>query len=130
MNELELQNHDIAHLRCYYDGEISPLGTRVLKCCSIIFGGLHNTNSNILKKTNWADPYCISITTVHSLSTYDDNRLTVLVLLAHDMCVRIEITSCNFNYIKIMFHQRTRTGNFMSRHPSIEDVLKKWRKND
>jgi len=129
MGKLILQDNDLAHLRCYYKGEISDIGLKVLKICSRVFGGLHNTNSNTLEKTDWSNQRLISISTFHSFSTFDDSRLTQLVFCAHDFAVRIEITSCNFRYFKIHFHQRKgRTGPSYDRHPSLENAVKEWRK--
>ena len=123
-----LEEHDKKHLSYYYDGEISELGIKVLRFCSIIFGGLHNTPENTLRKTDWSNSHHIDITSFYSFSTIDDNKLTMLVLLAHDFKVRIEIQPCNFRYFRILFHQRKRDGMLHERHPTMEQVLKEWRK--
>lgn len=128
MKQLSVDDHDLAHLRCYYQGEVSEIGVKVLKICSRVFGGLHNTNSNTLEKTDWSNKNLISITTFHSFSTFDDTRLTQLIFCAHDFAVRIEIQPCNFRYFRILFHQRKRTGASYERHPSLEDAVKSWRK--
>lgn len=124
----KLQDHDVKHLSYYYKGDVSKLGRKVLKFCAIVFGGLHNTPDTVLEKTDWSNNHHIKINTFYSFSTYDDDRLTTLVLLAHDLAVRIEIQPCNFRYFSMLFHQRKRTGDLYHRHPTIEKVLKEWRK--
>lgn len=124
-----LESHDKKHLSYYYQGELSDLGIKVLRICSIIHGGLHNTPENTLTKTDWSNKHHIDITTFYSFSTIDDSRLTQLVLLAHDFKIRVEIKPCNFKYFRILFHQRKkRTGSLFERHPTMERVLKDWRK--
>lgn len=124
---MKLESHDLDHLRCYYDGKISEIGEKALSMMAVLFQGLHHIPSTQLEKIDWSDPYCISMSTFFPLATFDDNKLTNLVLLAHDFAVRVEVRPCNFHYLKIRFHQRKRDGDLYSRHPTIEDVLKKWR---
>lgn len=64
-------------------------------------------------------------------ATFDFNDLTRLVLLAHDRCIRVEINSGGPGRIRIAVHQRdTREGSMMERHPTIEEALAYWRKNE
>jgi hypothetical protein len=64
-----------------------------------------------------------------SLATYDFNELTRLVLLAHDHCVRVELSACNMQYMKLAIHKRERTGQMYNRHPTMEEVMSSWRGN-
>lgn len=59
-----------------------------------------------------------------TLATFDFDELTRLVLMAHEKCIRVEITPCNFRLIKIRIHKRVRDGNSMRRHPTLEQVLR------
>jgi hypothetical protein len=61
------------------------------------------------------------------LSTWDFNRLTVLVLAAHEHCVRVEISSSGPGMVKLLFHDRNRTGKGWDSHPTIEEALKNYR---
>lgn len=62
------------------------------------------------------------------LATWDFDALTRLVLLAHDRCVRVEVTPCNMQYLRIAIWQRhTRLGGIAERHPTIETALACWR---
>jgi hypothetical protein len=63
------------------------------------------------------------------LSTFDFDRLTRLVFLAHDRCVRVEIRSSGPRMVKLCIWKRSgRTGEIWSRHPTIETALDMWRK--
>ena len=60
------------------------------------------------------------------LSTFDFNKLTRLVLLAHRDFVRIEITNSGPRQVKIMAHLRRpkQKGDCMwSYHPSLADLI-------
>lgn len=54
------------------------------------------------------------------LSTFDFNRLTQLVIIAHRYCVRIEITSSGPRMVRIIAHRRSRTETSITkRHPGL-----------
>lgn len=55
-----------------------------------------------------------------SFATFDSSLLTLLVVRAHDRCVRVDISHGFPNGIVIDFHQRKRDGAFCTRHPTIE----------
>lgn len=61
------------------------------------------------------------------LSTFDDNQLTRLVLLAHERCQRIVVAPCNFKLLKITISQRVpyEAGSWASQyHPTLEQALR------
>lgn len=65
------------------------------------------------------------------LSTYDWNRLTRLVLLAHRDFVRIEIASSGPRMVKIIAHRRKPKEDKDSqwqRHPSLGDLITEIKK--
>ena len=63
-------------------------------------------------------------------ATYDTDGLTALVLGAHDRAIRVEIAPCNFTHLAITMHPRSREhASQWGRHPSIEDVLDRRRRN-
>ena len=61
------------------------------------------------------------------LSTFDFDKLTRLVFLAHDRCMRVEIGSSGPNMVKIIIHKRTREGSMSQRHPTLEQAFELWR---
>lgn len=56
------------------------------------------------------------------LSTFDTDALTRLVILAHDLAIRVEIRPAMHN-VRVLAHQRTREGSLMHRHPTIEEAI-------
>lgn len=78
---------------------------------------------------NWAPAF--ASTTTADLSTYDWNRLTRLVLLAHRDFVRVELASSGPRMIKICAHRRapkTDKDTQCQRHPSLDDLIQEIQK--
>jgi hypothetical protein len=112
-------------------GTPSTLGYRVVQMFEILECGLHHCDNEQMAKVDWTNPFCIKVNYYArgGLSTWDFNRLTVLVFLAHDFGIRVEIYPCNFAYFKLLFHQRyAREGDICDRHPTIEQALEVWRR--
>jgi len=67
----------------------------------------------------------VCINFLGDLSTFDWNRLTRLVLLAHRDAVRIEMASSGPRMVKIIAHQRAHKpdGRIYERHPSLTDLI-------
>lgn len=108
-----------------YKIELSPLGEKVATILGTVWQGLYHIQSN-LKKVDWKNPEYIEINIESpQLATWDYNRLTQLVVLCHDNCIRMSVEPCNFRILKFYFHQRKgRTGHGWERHPSLEDHIK------
>lgn len=62
------------------------------------------------------------------LSTFDGDRLTRLVFLAHDHCIRVEIGCSGPHRVKIILSDRQREGRMHQRHPTLEQALAVHRK--
>lgn len=107
---------------------LSSLGEAVAELLEILVGGIYRLYPYDIRSTAWNDTHCIEIRWNQSLSTYDDSLLTRLVILAHDRCIRVELSPRNFNYLTIRFHPRQREGGIFERHPTIEQALNHWRK--
>lgn len=57
-------------------------------------------------------------------STYDFNKLTTAVVMAHDRMIRFDISPSGPGLLRLSFHRRhTRDGNMAARHPTIEDAI-------
>ena len=64
-----------------------------------------------------------------TLSSTDPDALTRLVFLAHDRCIRVEVSGAAPGCLKIILHRRhKRDGRFWQRHPTIEQALDTWRR--
>lgn len=92
---------------------------------SELYFGKHHIPSKI---KSWGEGWCIN----HwgDLSTFDFDTLTRLVFLAHDSCIRVEISQGGPRAVKIAIWKREgRTGSMYTRHPTIENALEKWRED-
>lgn len=69
----------------------------------------------------------VSINAYGDLSTFDNDSLTRLVLLAHRESVRVEIASSGPRLVKIMCHKRVsdRSQDSYSRHPDLDELIEK-----
>lgn len=56
------------------------------------------------------------------LATWDSNKLTNLVLVAHRYLVRIEIASSGLGRLKVIAHRRKAEGSMSQRHPGLTDL--------
>jgi hypothetical protein len=63
------------------------------------------------------------VMTYGSLSTFDYNGLTRLVMLSHDRCIRADISAKGMSRMIIQVHKRIREGEFSRRHPTIEEHI-------
>jgi hypothetical protein len=94
---------------------------RAERVVNAVFGGKHQWPT-IRKHNTRMEHWEINCSS--GLATFDSDRLTRLVLAAHKEMVRVEITPCNFQCVKIRLHnRRNRTGAFHERHPTIEKAL-------
>lgn len=61
-------------------------------------------------------------------ATFDFDRLTRLVFLAHDRCIRAEFEGSGPGLIRLVLHKRhSRDGRMSEKHPTIEQALSAWR---
>ncbi|HPM27334.1 MAG TPA: hypothetical protein PLD96_08320 [Methanothrix sp.] len=60
-----------------------------------------------------------------SMATFDDNRLTRLVILAHKHCIRAQIAQGGPNRLRIAIWKRKREGSLCERHPTMEQAIHK-----
>lgn len=87
-----------------------------------LFGGAHH----VPKVKEWGEG--IAVDTFQPFATFDSDRLTYLVFLAHERCVRIQVQSSSPRHIKIALWKRQgREGRYFERHPSIDEVFACWR---
>lgn len=88
-----------------------------------VFGGLHHVN--VIKDFGFG----AEVLVYGGLSTWDFNKLTELVVAAHDDCVRVEIEPANFHDLRLIFHPRDRSATDSTRrHPTMEEALDTIRK--
>lgn len=100
---------------------VSVLGGVVAMILDKVFGGIHNVPLT-KAPVAWEDDYVVHVTlSWQTLTTVDDSRLTMLVVLAHDNALRLQISAKAANHIELMFHQRQRAGSLFQRCPTLEE---------
>jgi hypothetical protein len=107
--------------------KLSPFGVRVADLLGEWACGIYHI-SGAISKTDWSDDFYIAINYDGTLDTFDNGNLTRLVMLAHWMCIRVEINSLNFRYMKISFSDRKRVGDLYNRHPTIDEAVERFKK--
>ncbi len=58
-----------------------------------------------------------------NFATFDFSKLTKLVVLAHDKCIRVELNPVRNQIMQIAIWKRERTGGMSERHPTMEDAI-------
>lgn len=85
-----------------------------------VFGGSHHWP----KINKFENPKRWEINYRGDLATFDSDRLTRLVVAAHDKIIRASVAPSGPGMIKIVFHPRAgRSGRMFARHPTIGEVL-------
>lgn len=169
-NDLDI----IRHYNVDKKGKERPLSENARKTLIMLseaFGGLHHLDSDQLKIFDYQSDFYNQYLLNHSIATFDDMRLTCLVIMAHDMAVRFDIQPTNLDptdeyfdrkilqeqcndvngeydteytpenlyddipkprsaYLRLMFHERTRDGDFSRRHPTLEESMVGFRTNN
>jgi hypothetical protein len=66
----------------------------------------------------------VSVSWRTGMATWDFSELTRLVVMAHDRCIRAEITQGGPGLLKVLLHKRhTREGDISRRHPTLEEHI-------
>jgi hypothetical protein len=108
----------------------SEIGLKSAKIISLVFNGLHNAPFSNVEAIDWERKNHTVMNIYHSLSTFDLSKLTELVVLSHDFCVRLEISAVRNGILELMFHPRIRgdgPGQRSKVMPTIEQQIKRIR---
>jgi hypothetical protein len=110
-----------------YKVEMSEFGEQVAEFLNILFRGVYHIQGKGLKNADWASSQWIEVSItdyISHFSTYDFNLLTAIVVLSHDLCIRVELKPTSRHSIKLCFSPRKREGiNFYDRMPTLEDHI-------
>lgn len=90
------------------------------------YGGEHHFPRGGVK--DWGTGWCVN----HDqgdLATYDFDRLTKLVIMAHDKCIRVSVQPHQFKTLRIAIWKRAREGGLSLRHPTLEQAIESFRKS-
>lgn len=106
---------------------MSPLGERVADLVDQLVSGIYHWPR--YQKQDWSTDLWITLKYDRGMATFDNNMLTALVFLAHEYCMRVEISPCMRN-LEVQFHQRKgRDGGLSARHPTLEQAVERFVKN-
>ena len=102
---------------------MSELGKTVANILGYVGCGIYNCPISH-ERIDWTDEYCIVVNWSNSLSNWDFDNLTRLVLECHERLIRIELTASAPRRIRMTFHQRkSRIGNMSDKMPTIEEMI-------
>jgi hypothetical protein len=104
----------------------SPLGIAVADILGLVYYGIYHLEGCHLEKVNWTHPDYIRVQLNRGmdLASYDFNELTKLVALAHDLCIRVQVSGHGMNALRLTFTPRDRNADsMMRRHPTMEEAL-------
>ena len=126
-----LSSNDLAMIEFYTKGkEISENARKTLTILSEVFGGLHHIPQKQLERFDYFSTNYNEVSLPMSLATWDTQYLTLLVIICHDMAVRMEIHPSMRN-LRLTFHQRKRESKiFWERHPTLEETIEGFRENN
>lgn len=114
------------HFRKYVCENPSPLGLEVAELIDRLVAGFHHIESDLRGKVDWSNTHHIVVPWPRhfNLATVDSDLLTRLVVLSHDMMLRVEVRPRAHRWQEFIFHKRlTRTGSLMERMPAIEEHI-------
>ncbi|OHD26879.1 MAG: hypothetical protein A2Y38_15470 [Spirochaetes bacterium GWB1_59_5] len=99
--------------------------------CWCMFCDLMGGEHHVFGKVKPATDRGISIAELScgGWSTFDFDRLTSAVVMAHDRCIRFSVSPCNMQYLRFQLHKRhEREGQMSARHPTLEEHTATLRK--
>lgn len=109
---------------------ISPFGRAVADLLGLVWRGLYHLPDDSLMKAEWHSDHWIKIRLYkgHDLATYDFADLAWLVVVAHDLSMRVSVHAEFGGAIVLGFSPRKRTGCMAQRMPLLEDHVAEIRK--
>jgi hypothetical protein len=102
----------------------SEFGLRVADLLGDLYQGLYHLSEKTLKLVEWEHLNYVTLCVPDELATFDGDRLTNLVILAHDYHIRVAVSGASNKYLRLTFHNRQRKGGFTERHPEIEEAVR------
>lgn len=106
---------------------VSEQGARCAEFVRAFYCGWHHFPHHV-RNIDWSNRF-VAFTHRHDgLCTFDGNKLTTLVLMAHDLGIRVEIEPA-MRYLRIVLHPRdiNTIASGWAGHPTMETALAQWR---
>lgn len=110
----------------------SEVGRKAFRVLDSVYRGIYHLPYSLVRRIDFTDAICVEVCVPGSMSTYDFDELTRLVIAAHEERVRVTIGPASPKYIRLMFHNRTKSYHDLSarmweRHPTIEEAVSIYR---
>lgn len=107
--------------------KLPEFGAMVADLLGDLYQGIYHLSTTSLRATEWHNLAWIEICVPDELATFDGDRLTMLVILAHERHIRVSVSGASNKYLRLIFHPRKRDGGFTERHPTIEAAIETCR---
>jgi hypothetical protein len=110
---------------------ISELGLQVADLLGELFYGIYHLDYKALNRVDWANTHYIEVSVGwKSWSSVDFDTLTRLVFLAHHRAMRIDIAPIKYQWMRLLFHQRGRTGSEnLEKHPTLDEAVSRFKQD-
>ena len=120
----------IRYLKC----EVSPFGALCAEFAARLYGGMHHfpMYDRGIKRVDWANTHHLSWTHYGEMGSVDGSDLTVAVLLAHDLGLRLTLRAVAPGYMRLALGIRDVDNCFsgFGRHPTVEERVAEWREDN
>jgi len=109
---------------------VSEHGARCAEFVHWFYRGWHHFPQQV-ERVKWDNRFVEWVHRYGDLCTFDSPDLTTLVLMAHDLCIRVEIEPA-MRYLRIRLHPRDldAIAGGWAGHPTMETVLARWRERN
>lgn len=101
--------------------KLSPLGRTVADALGYVWRGLYHLPDTAIAAAEWGDNRCISVWIHGDVATFDSGYLTALVVVCHDLGLRMAVDPHGPGRLKLTFWQRTtRDTRLCERMPTLD----------
>ena len=105
---------------------LSELGRRAADIVGQVWRGIYHLEHEALA-AEWSAENVAALNIRESLATFDHQRLSELVVLCHDACIRLRIEPRTHSHLRLFFCRRRRDGAIHERHPTMEQAIESVR---
>lgn len=112
-----------------YPETLTPLQAKAMDILGMVYGGIYNAPVK-WEAVEWDYGRGIMVRVNHhnSLATFDWGGLTLLVFLAHEARIRVDLRPHVRDQFDIIFHQRKRLAdNSAAHHPNLDEAVARFR---
>lgn len=124
---MESNNHALNHRRKEGNKlpeKLSDFQAKVIDIVGMVGGGIYNAPICQADKIQWRYGFGgMSLTWNRELSTWDFEKLTLLVFLCHEARIRCELEAVAPRTMRMSFWQRKATGDVSVRHPNLTEAV-------